>query len=311
MLGVVVSAPNPYIDTSSQRPATGLDTGARKLMLTIVGEALDGVRDPLPAIVIRCFFENRYGDFSDYMASVAAVWGDTVRHRLNVAVDDAQIQAGMSIGLARQSAMRGMEAGQLALLLYMPEPDFRLAVELTLRRGNYLAVAADRITTICRNRGIPWQLHPTDGFQWTGDETVEHYALAPALTALNDPRLAPGAGTEFAQARAELKLGTPEANKQVLHEAACAVESAMKVVLLQLSIGYDSNDTAQKLYEKLRDGGAIAADTEKLVLACATPRNKRAGHGGGATAHSVETHEAEAFLASAATTIVFLAKLLP
>jgi hypothetical protein len=55
--------------------------------------------------------------------------------------------------------------------------------------------------------------------------------MAPALTILNDQRLASGAGKEFAQARVELKLGTPEARKQVLAEAASAVESTMKVLL--------------------------------------------------------------------------------
>jgi hypothetical protein len=118
-------------------------------------------------------------------------------------------------------------------------------------------------------------------------------------------------GKEFAQARAELKLGTPEALKQVLVEAACALESTMKVLLQQRKISYDPRDTAQKLFEHLRDNGVITADTERMVLACATPRNKRAGHGAGAVAHDVQQHEAEAFVAAAATAIVFLGKLLP
>ncbi len=170
---------------------------------------------------------------------------------------------------------------------------------------------AERITTICRNRGIPWRLDPHDGFEWIGDQTIEREVMAPALTILNDVRLASGAGKEFAQARAELKLGTPEARKQVLVEAACAVESTMKVLLQRRKISYDPRDTAQKLFEHLRDNGVIAADTERMVLACATPRNKRAGHGAGAVAHEVKQHEAEAFVAAAATAIVFLGTLLP
>jgi len=84
----------------------------------------------------------------------------------------------------------------------------------------------------------------------------------------------------------------------------------MKVLLGEQGITYDSRDTAQKLFENLRDNGVIAADTERMVLACATPRNKRAGHGAGAVAHDVQQHEAEAFVAAAATAIAFLGKLL-
>lgn len=95
--------------------------------------------------------------------------------------------------------------------------------------------------------------------------------MAPALTILNDSRLASGAGKEFAQARAELKLGTPEARKQVLVESACALESTMKVLLQQRKIAYDLRDTAQKLFEHLRDNGVIAADTERMVLRVRDP----------------------------------------
>jgi hypothetical protein len=193
----------------------------------------------------------------------------------------------------------------------MPEPDFRLTLELSLRNMGYLADAAQLITEICRNRGVPWRLDPDEGFEWTGDETIEREVLSPALTILNDPRLAAGAGKEFAQARAELKLGTPEARKQVLLEVASAVESTMKVLLQQHRITYEPRATAQRLFDTLRANAVIAADTERMVLACATPRNQRAGHGAGAVAHDVQPYEAEAFLAAAATTIAFLGKRLP
>ena len=237
--------------------------------------------------------------------------GGTERFRLEQAVSEAQVSAEFPATLTMPSRTAGQEAGQLALLLSMPEPDFRLAVETSLISLDSLDAVADRITTICRNRGIPWRLAPKTGFEWTGDETIERDVMAPALTILNDPRLALGPGKEFAQARVELKLGTPEARKQVLVEAASAVESMMKVLLVERGIAYDSRDTAQKLFEHLRGHGVIAADTERLLLACATPRNKRAGHGAGALAHDVQQHEAEAFVAAAATAIAFLGKLLP
>ena len=310
----VMATPHSYVDTSVQRPATGLDAGARTLILRVVEEIMVGQRSSVPTqtVVIRWFFENRYGGYDDYMGAIESVWGGAERFRLEQAVAEAQVSAEFALGgFALHSSPRGQEAGQLALLLGMPEPDFRLAVEIALRNLDYLAETAERITTICRNRGIPWRLDPNEGFEWIGDQTIEREVMVPALTILNDPRFGPGAGTEFAQARAELKLGTPEARKQVLQEAACAVESAMKVLLQQKRISYDPRSTAQKLFEHLRDGGVIAADTERMVLACATPRNKRAGHGAGAVAHDVQQHEAEALLAAAPTAIAFLGKLLP
>jgi len=308
-----VVVPHPHVDTAAQRPATGLDAGARTLILRVIEEILLQQRVSVPpqTLTIRWFFENRYGDYQDYMNAVESVWGGTERFRLEQAVGEAQVNAEFPAALTMPSRTAGQEAGRLALLLWMPEPDFRLAVETSLRVLDYLADVADRITTICRNRGIPWRLDPDGGFEWTGDETIEREVLAPALTILNDPRLASGAGMEFAQARAELKLGTPEARKQVLAEAACAVESTMKVLLQQRNITSDERDTAQKLFEQLRDSGVIAADTERTVLACATPRNKRAGHGAGAVAHDVQQYEAEAFVAAAATAIAFLGKRLP
>jgi hypothetical protein len=54
----------------------------------------------------------------------------------------------------------------------------------------------------------------------------------------------------------------------------------------------------------------IAADTERLLLAGATPRNKRASHGAGAVVHDVQRHEVEASVAPAATGIAFLGELL-
>lgn len=304
-----MAVPHPHVDTAAQRPATGLDAGARTLILRVLEEILFHKRASVPpqAAIIRWFFENRYGNYPDYMNAVESVWGGTERFRLEHAVSEAQVNAEFPATLTMPSRTAGQEAGQLALLLSMPEPDFRLAVEKSLISLDSMDAAADRITTICHNRGIPWRL----GFEWTGDQTIERDVMTPALTILNDPRLASGAGKEFAQARVELKLGTPEARKQVLVEAAAAVESVMKVLLVERRIAYDSRETTQKLFERLRENGVIAADTERLVLACATPRNKRASHGAGAVAHDVQQHEAEAFVAAAATGIAFLGKLLP
>lgn len=149
-----VAAPHPHVDTASQRPATGLDPGARTLILRVIEEILLQQRASvaLQTAVIRWFFENRYGGYQDYMSAVESVWGGTERFRLEQEVAEAQVNAEFPERLTLPSRSAAQEAGQSALLLWMPEPDFRLAVEITLRNLDYLADVAERITTICRNQ---------------------------------------------------------------------------------------------------------------------------------------------------------------
>jgi hypothetical protein len=89
------------------------------------------------------------------------------------------------------------------------------------------------------------------------------------------------------------------------------VESALKVLLTERGVSYDARDTAQTLYNKLRDAGLVESYMERLILAPATPRNRLGGHGSGADPHVVPVEVAEAVLASAAVSIAFLHKLLP
>jgi hypothetical protein len=133
---------------------------------------------------------------------------------------------------------------------------------------------ADRVTAICRSRGIPRLLDPENGFVWIGDDVIEREVMQPALTILNDRRFAGGVRVEFDQARAELKLGTPPARKHVLTEPSAAVESAMKIVLTERRVAYSSRDAARKLFEHLCENGLVARDTEEMVLAVLRARNK-------------------------------------
>jgi hypothetical protein len=303
--------PNPHAaDTASQRPATGLDRGARALVLQIV-EAHTPGNVPAPGLVVMCLFQGRYADVQDYFSAVTAVWGSAASAQLSSHVAEAQAAAQYPSDLSVMPTAASVAAAvQYELLLSMPEPDFRLAVELALTKLACLEEEAVRISTVLQSRGVPWRLNAR-GFVWVGDETVERHVLSPAHSRLQDPRLAGGPRSEFAQALVELRLGTPTALKQVLGEAAASVESTMKIICDVRGVAYDQRDTAQRLWEHLRDASLIAADTECLVLACARARNKRSGHGAGAEAHVVLQHEAEAFTAAAAAAIVFLASLLP
>lgn len=289
-------------DTASRRPPTGLDRGARGLILQIAGEAVEGLT---PAAIEGVLFTDRFGGRADYFDAVEKVWGEGYAYGLKDAIASAEVDAEFG---ANPMARRGnpRSAGSLALLLGMPEPDFRLAIEQTLA-GFAAFDPSERITAVCRARGAPWRF--TDGrFEWVGDELVEQEVLRPALSALQDQRFAGGVKSEFEAARDELRQGHPNALKQAIVEAGSAVESAMKVVLDDHSVPYSPKDTAQKLFDALVSAGIVPKYMERAVLGAATPRNKTAGHGAGATAHAVATDEAEAVVTSAASAIGYLRK---
>jgi hypothetical protein len=94
-----------------------------------------------------------------------------------------------------------------AFLNTLPEPDFLTSIEVghglivdTGARDNF----AENATRVCQRRGVPYRMQGdvvSVQFVWTGDAIVQEVALQPALTALADPRLAPGPGQEFATAR--------------------------------------------------------------------------------------------------------------
>jgi hypothetical protein len=277
-----------------------MDVAARKLILN----TLEGCsnQDTLYGL-----WEDGYANFDDYTSAVRGVWGDAPADRLTNAVKRAADEqpAAVSVGAVR----RGEEAVTEAALLYMPEPDFRVAVFKAFGR-NKLNTTVTRITSICRKRGIPWEFNGSDGFRWVGDAQVEAEAMHPALSAIEDPRLA-SAKSHFDSARSELALGTPTALPQSVHQSACAVESAMKAVLKHRGVAYSDKDAAFKLFDTLVGAGIVPEFMRYCVLAPASPRNKAGGHGADEAPHNVPQEMAEAVLASAAVAIGYLHKLLP
>jgi hypothetical protein len=288
---------NPMLDTASQRPPTGLDAGARKLILQVL--------DRPPAEVLALFFLDRFANIEDYFVAVERVWGVQAARSCRHAVADTQ--SPVTIG---RLAANAQNAAALALLLAMPEPDFRLAISMIFDRVRGANVAG-RITDICKARGAPWKFDLVDGFVWIGDEEIESKAIVPALSAIADRRFAGGVRQEFESARGELALGTPAALSKCLQQSGCAVESAMKITLDEHGITYPATATAQPLFDHLETAGIVPRSMEKLVLAASTPRNKKGGHGAGAVAHVVAIEEAEAVFANSAVAIAYLHERLP
>jgi hypothetical protein len=193
----------------------------------------------------------------------------------------------------------------------MPEPDFMLAVEGIALKVRQSREIADRITKICAARGVPYKCSATDGFEWVGDTEVRRELIEPALAAIQDRRFAGGVRSEFEQARAELRDGTPTSRKQAIHEAGCAVESTMKVVLAEHKLAYKPTDTGKPLFDLLERARLVPKYMEPTFFAVLTPRNKAGGHGGGPDPHEPDEPEASTVVASTAGVIAYLHTKLP
>jgi GNAT superfamily N-acetyltransferase len=191
-----------FRDTASQRSPTGLDESVRNLILRVLGAN--------PAWIVDALFEDAYIDYEDYVRAVSEVWGSELGARIYQAVSDAQFRDEMRLGRRANVA----EEQARALVLLIPEPDFRIAVLKHIKRRPVGFAEEERINQICRARGVPWSFTVVDGFAWVGDQEVETQAIQPALSAISDPRFAGGVKTEFDTARYELALGTPTALKR-------------------------------------------------------------------------------------------------
>jgi hypothetical protein len=115
-------------------------------------------------------------------------------------------------------------------LLVLPEALFLDAIECGFAaRGGYGGGFPEtkEINALFERRGIYFRVDARGRFEWVGDPGAWKEVTEPALSALQDPRLA-GARNEFEAARAHLRKGSSKDVEDTIEEAAKAVESAMK-----------------------------------------------------------------------------------
>jgi hypothetical protein len=176
-----MTTPDPFLDTASQRQATGMDTGARKLMLNVIANVAD------PSLtVVHYPFDGRFADVGDYLDAVEEVWGHEVAQHLREVVADATSAAISKFLTLTPSADRRVENEVTRELLHMPEPDFRQALWKTGQGTLKAGALAPRLNEVCRNRGIQWEFDSDEGFRWIGDNEVEIHAVRPVLSAIDD-----------------------------------------------------------------------------------------------------------------------------
>lgn len=285
--------------TSQLRAPTGLDRGARIVLLDFVKREL-GPSEPWK--LLRLYFDGRFADIQDYSQAVQSAQGkaDAVNIR----------NAAASAELARRDVSR-------EVILTMPEGDFLELLELAI-----VVAASTRgftsppvqmvraVNEICQGRGIAYK-HDGERFAWVGDPEIEEEAIVPAVSVLADSRLA-GARAEFETARRELTINSDSSRKQAVAEACNAVESAMKVLAAALSVNLDpKRQQAQAMFQALLAAGAVEPYLENVLTAPSRIGNPKGRHGAGETPHDVPESVANAAVAAAAVAITYLGKRLP
>jgi hypothetical protein len=278
-------------------------------LLRVLGDA--GV---LQERLVEAFFRHdHYADPKDYLLTVETVWGSETAWELVRKLR----------GDERPTVYRGALKDNVphpvlawVFLIEIPAPDFLTCLEIGFGMGDRSQRSrhADTINQVCRQRGIPYRLEGIRNrahFVWTGDAIVNEQALRPALSALDDSRLAQGPRQEFEAARHELRQGTPGARKQAVAEACNAVESALRVFLEEHGQSLLEKQTLDLLLNACVEAGLIAAEARELVAGPGRFGNRRGRHGAGAVAHNVTTEEAETVVSAAAVAITFIAKRLP
>jgi hypothetical protein len=170
--------------------------------------------------------------------------------------------------------------------------------------------AVEEINRLFGVRGINYRFDESGKAEWHGDEGAFGEIVAPALGALEDPRLS-GAAQEFGDALGALREGTRPGQKNAIRDASNAVESAMKTLLDAHGVGRTGNEPADPLWDLLHGAGIVAAKTKDTICASPRLRNTYGGHGPNPQPDAVPEGIPELAVQAAAAAIVYLAQLLP
>jgi hypothetical protein len=308
--------------TAIRRGVTGLDVGARQAMLRIL---LDGGATH-NQMLIAFFRAEAFGDLEDYLAAVQDAWGPVAEQAIRAEMRAMRERYTDDLRLDWEQASREAADiyGPIALLTTMPAADFLTLVEVALGQMSdpfRQSAAPATITAICARRGVPYRLVGVGAsarFEWTGDAITNEQILEPALSAMDDPRLAGGPRADFDDARKALRDGTPTGRRRAVAEACNAVESALKVLLAEHGRPLPATQSLDALLSACRDAGLFpaAADgkgvpIEQILAGAGRFGNRRGRHGAGAVPHAVELDEAEAVVAASAVALTFIARRLP
>jgi len=247
-----------------------------------------------------------YGSFADVATDILERFGK----------DDAE---GFSTAMKEHWARDQSRVAARSGVDYDAEPALRAipdALFLDVLEYGIAAIGPGRVETVeeinrlFSKHGIYYQFDYAGHAAWHGDPGAYTAVLQPAMTVLVDLRLL-GCESEFSAAIHHLRSGTMKDREDAIEEAGKSVESAMKVVLLERGVTLAGKETAQPLVEKLVQQGIAIPQADRALLSAARIRNEFGGHGTGAKIRNIPQGVPELAVHVAASTIIYLAGLLP
>lgn len=205
------------------------------------------------------------------------------------------------------------------MLLVIPDEEFLAAAEcaplVTSGASIPQSVAGQQDATqlldylgqALETHSLPWRASVQQGVRWEGPPQHTAPAVTGAVAALADQRLA-SAERDFNEALRQRRKGDAKATEHAVVSAAKAVESTMKIIVRENALGV-KQENAQALFNRLRDEKIIPGYYEHVILACTQLRNREGAHGS-ATLRIVSSDVADAAIATAASAITLLARVL-
>jgi len=154
-----MGAPYPIPDDTPGRAASSMDTAAR-------GAILKTLRGVSKSALVDGFLSDRYDGLDEYAAHVRERWGDAAAQQLRGAVAQAAIYQPILVRIPTEREREEM-VGE-AVLLHMPESEFRLCVSRVSGTVAHPARTAKRISAICRRLRLPWEFTVNEGFRRLG-----------------------------------------------------------------------------------------------------------------------------------------------
>lgn len=252
---------------------------------------------------------------ASWLNSCEATVEDEIKRRKQIVPAPREDGLVAALGDVADSMARNQLLSE-ARLLALPEPEFLTAVEYSLLAIGDIA----KRQRMCRNLGgilrvrrLPYALdHVETRFRWIGDPAEHQLAIAPALSALSDDRLA-DARAEFDSARNELRHGNL---RDAANDAGCAVETAMSVLLdvhgrSQPSKYGTLRIQAGPLFDALVAAGLLDRNRDRALIFAPITVRDHASHGVGARPQRLSEAYVRAGVADAGVAIAYIASKLP
>jgi hypothetical protein len=278
-------------------------------------------RDVLADEIHRRFFQTHgYGGVDDVAEDIRDRWGNDAYHLFYRDLQDDPAVSKWNAGDRRRTAAVFVSPFHVPAALYLDYLQEAIAKYAEDRRYveiEYIDVAEDPyvppvryVNEVFAARGISYRFDENGTAGWHGDEGAYREVVAPALAALDSEYVA-AARDEFTAALRHLRAGTAKDQEDAIEEAAKAVESMMKVALAERGIETTGRETAEPLWNMLRENGVVPPKTKFPILAAAQLRNDYGGHGAGEARREIPAGIPALAVQSAAAAIVYLATLLP